>query len=119
MTAPRVATPRSATRSSAHVSASAPDRSVYRRRRLVAACGFLAFVLGLTVLFGSSGAQAELEDPVAGHVVVAPGETLWDVAATSAPAGVTTQDQLEAIRTLNGFTGADVPAWTVVLLPAR
>lgn len=94
-------------------------QAVYRRRRLVVAAGFLALVLALTVLFGSAGAEAELEDPVGGHVVVAPGETLWDVAAETAPAGVHTQQQLDAIRELNGFDGAAVPAWTVVLIPTR
>lgn len=93
-------------------------RAVYWRRRLVVVLGFLGLVLALTMLFGNAGAEAELEDPVGGHAVVEPGETLWDIAAATAPPGIRTQQQLDAIRELNGLAGADVPAWTVVLLPA-
>lgn len=94
-------------------------RGVYWRRRALVAGGFLALVLAMTVLLGSAGAEAELADPVAGHAVVDPGQTLWEVAAATAPVGVDVRDQLAAIMRLNGLDGASVPAWTVVLLPAR
>lgn len=94
-----------------------PSAATYRRRRLVVLAGFLSLVLGLTLLFGNGGAEAELTDRVAGHEVVAPGETLWDVAVATAPAGVDVRDQLAAILELNGLPSGDVPAWTVVLIP--
>lgn len=96
-----------------------PSAATFRRRRLVVLAGFVSLVLGLTLLFGAGGAEAELTDRVAGHEVVAPGTTLWDIASTTAPAGVDVRDQLDAIIELNGFTGGDVPAWTVVLIPQR
>ncbi|MEX2550147.1 MAG: hypothetical protein WD638_07960 [Nitriliruptoraceae bacterium] len=73
----------------------------------------------LTVAIGRVGAEAELADPVAGHAVIEPGETLWSVAVATAPEDVDPREQLRAIQDLNDLTGADVEAWTVVLLPAR
>lgn len=86
-----------------------------RRRGLVLGA-VLALVLALLLL--GNGAQAELADPVEGHAVVQPGETLWDVAAMHAPDGVDPRAYLQAIGELNGLDGA-VDPWTVVLLPAR
>lgn len=95
------------------------SRAVYWRRRAVVAAGFVLLVLALTGLFGAGGAEADLQDPVAGHVVVEPGQTLWDVAAATAPGGTDTRAQLAAIIDLNGLRDSAVPAWTVVLLPVR
>ncbi len=62
---------------------------------------------------------AAAEPPrAAGHVVLQPGETLWDVAVRSAPADVDPRAQLEALRRLNGFGSGALDAWTVVLVPA-
>jgi Tfp pilus assembly protein FimV len=106
-TAAEVAALRPATRASA-----------WRRRiGAVAVLVLLAFLL--TVAIGRVTAGADLADPVAGTVTVGPGETLWDVAAATAPAGVDTRQQLEAIVDLNGFDGGSVEPWTVILLPAR
>lgn len=92
--------------------------SAWRRRiGAVAVLVLLAFLL--TVAIGRVTAGAELADPVAGSVTVGPGETLWDVAAATAPAGVDTREQLEAIVDLNGFDGDAVEPWTVILLPDR
>jgi hypothetical protein len=92
--------------------------AVYARRRLVAVGIMVVLITVLAVVVGRAGAQAQLEDPVAGHVVVQPGETLWDVAVATAPDGMDPRAQLEALRDLNGLDGA-IDAWTVVLLPAR
>ncbi|TVP72542.1 MAG: hypothetical protein EA340_03335 [Nitriliruptor sp.] len=94
-------------------------RATVLRRRLVALAGLVLLLTLLTVAVGRVGAEAELADRVAGHTVLAPGDTLWDVAVSSAPEGVDPREQLSAIRVLNGFEGAAVDAWTVVLLPAR
>jgi Tfp pilus assembly protein FimV len=96
-----------------------PTRATYWRRRAVAITVLLVAAFLLTALIGRVGAEAELEDKVAGHVVVEPGETLWDVAAQTAPDGVDTREQLRAVAELNGFEGSSVDAWTVVLIPAR
>ena len=79
-----------------------------------------AAVTLLAVLVGP--ARSMLIDPempvAAGHVVLEPGETLWDVAVRSAPNGVDPREQLDALRRLNGFGSAGLDAWTVVLIPA-
>lgn len=96
-----------------------PDRMTIIRRRVVALAVLLLAAFLLTVAIGRVGAEAELADPVAGHAVIEPGETLWAIAVDTAPANVDPREQLRAIQDLNGLTSADVEAWTVVLLPAR
>ena len=98
---------------------STPTRTTYRRRRVEVLTGLVLVVLALTVLIEGSGAEAELADPVAGHVVVAPGDTLWDIAVDTAPAGVDPRRQLESLRELNGLQGGQLEAWDVVLIPAH
>lgn len=95
------------------------SRATLRRRRLVALVALLVLSTLLTMAIGRVGAQAELAEPVAGHAVVAPGDTLWDVAVDTAPNGVDPREQLAAIRGLNGLDSSAVAPWTVVLLPAR
>ena len=111
---------RTTTPTAAEVAALRPgsQASAWRRRvGAVAVLVLLAFLL--TVAIGRVTAGAQLADPVAGTVTIGPGETLWDVAAATAPAGVGVQEQLGAIESLNGFEGAPLEPWTVVLLPAR
>jgi hypothetical protein len=99
---------------------SAPtSRASTWRRRTAAVLTMLAVVFLLAVAVGRIGASADLQDRVAGHVVIEPGETLWDVAVATAPDGTDPRAQLRAIQELNGIGGGDVDAWTVVLLPAR
>lgn len=94
-------------------------RETYQRRRAVAVVLLVLFAFLVTVAIGRVGAQAGLEDRVAGHVVVEPGQSLWDVAAATAPDGVDTRQQLADLRELNGIDGSHLDAWAVVLLPAR
>jgi hypothetical protein len=105
-------------RTACEVSASLAP-STYRRRRLKVLAGLVLIVFALTVSIGRVGAEAELADPVAGHVVVEPGATLWDVAVDTAPEGMDPRRQLAELRELNGFDGTHLEAWTVVLIPAR
>jgi Tfp pilus assembly protein FimV len=106
-TAAEVAALRPATRASAW------------RRRLGAIAVLVLLAFLLTAGIGRVTAGAELADPVAGTVTIGPGETLWEVAAATAPEGVGVNEQLAAIEDLNGFAGGAVEPWTVVLLPAR
>ncbi len=87
-------------------------------RRIVAAL-VAAAVLAVTAMAvtGAVAERAALPE-VAGHVVLQPGETLWDVAVRSAPAGVDPRRQLDTIRRLNAFGPGALDAWTVVLIPA-
>jgi len=96
-----------------------PSAAVLWRRRVVAVLGLVLVAFLLTVAIGRVVAEAELADKVAGHVVVQPGQTLWDVAAATAPDGVDPRRHLDDLVRLNGFDASTVDAWTVVLLPAR
>lgn len=93
--------------------------ATYRRRRAAVLLVLVGALLALGAAIGGVGALAELEDPVAGHVVVAPGDTLWEVAVATAEEGVDPRAQLAAIQELNGLAGGEVEAWTVLLLPAH
>lgn len=89
-----------------------PSRPVARTVALLAASALLVAATLGTVMTGA-------EEPVAaGHVVLQPGETLWDIAVRSAPAGVDPRHQLDIVRRLNGFGPGTLDAWTVVLIPA-
>ena len=93
------------------------SRAVYVRRRIAVGLGVLLAALAL-VLFGQAiSAEAGGGAPVTGgHVVVQPGESLWQVAEANAPAGTDVRAYLQDLQDLNGLSG-DVAAWTVVLLP--
>jgi hypothetical protein len=93
------------------------DRRVFVRRRIAVLAATLALAMGGAVLgLGVASASAPVAE-VSGHVVLQPGETLWDVAVRSAPPGVDARRQLADIRRINGFGGTALEAWTVVLLP--
>jgi hypothetical protein len=96
-------------------------RSASRRAALVRAASTIVAV-ALVVGFAAAASSALLDradaPAVAGHVVLQPGETLWDVAVRSAPAGVDPRRQLDVLRRLNGFGPGALDAWTVVLIPA-
>lgn len=95
------------------------SRAVHLRRRSGLILAVLGLAMTLVLLVGAVGATADLQRPaVSGQVVLEPGATLWEVAATHAPDGVDPRTYLGAIVDVNGFTSGDVPAWTVVLLPA-
>lgn len=90
-----------------------------RRGKLAIGALLAGAALGLFALLGVGTGTAEPAAAVAGHVVVEPGQTLWDVAVGAAPAGSDPRAYLADLLVLNGFDGADVPAWTVVLLPTE
>jgi hypothetical protein len=96
-----------------------PSRATFWRRRAAAVAVLLVAAFVLTALIGRVGAEAELEEKVAGHVVVQPGESLWDVAVATAPDGVDPREQLRAVADLNGLESSSLDAWSVVLIPAR
>ena len=95
-----------------------PPPAVLLRRRL-AAVVVLALVVSLVAaLIGRWGAEADPSERIAGHVVVAPGDTLWDVAVATTPAGRDAREHLAAIRAMNGFGAGPLAPWTVVAIPA-
>lgn len=96
-----------------------PSAAVYRRRRAVAISGVLLLSALLVVLLWQGGASATLADRVDGHVVVEPGDTLWEIADDHAPADVDTRSYVQQIKALNGVSAEGLAAWSVVLLPAQ
>ena len=96
----------------------APDRSVYLRRRVLVALAVTALLAVVTVGLGRIAATAAPDTATGGHVVVEPGQTLWQVAVEHAPADTDPRAYLDRIVQVNGFDGAAVDAWEVVLLPA-
>jgi hypothetical protein len=96
-----------------------PQAVYWRRRALVLLVVVLALLtVGAVVGGGGSSAEAGLSSDVAGQAVLRPGDTLWELAAETAPDGITLHQQLRALRDLNGLRSDQVPAWTIVLLPA-
>ena len=93
-------------------------RLTARGRRVVA---LLALVLALgTILLGSQGATAG-GSPRAQEVVaytVAPGETLWSIAASVAAPTEDVRDVIAELEDLNGLTGAGLQAGQQLLVPA-
>jgi hypothetical protein len=96
---------------------------VLRRRRTVATIVLGAVLLGLVVLAVGLGGAAVAEAPSgpvpvgSAVVVVAPGETLIDVAHRSAPAA-DTDAVVERIRTDNHLVGSTVTAGRPLVVPA-
>jgi hypothetical protein len=96
-----------------------PARAPSRTRAVALAAIVASVLLALSGVAGAAFVSASGELEVAGHVVLQPGETLWDVAVRSAPAGVDPRRQLDDLRRINGFGPGALDAWTVVLIPAR
>lgn len=96
-----------------------PSPATYWRRRAGVLLVLLVVGLLLVGVVGQVGASADLADRVDGHVVMEPGQTLWEIAVATAPAEVDAREQLARIEELNGVRASDVEAWNVILLPAR
>ncbi len=95
-----------------------PSRAVYLRRRLTVVLAVILLALGLVLFGGAMGAEAGGGAPITGgHVVVEPGQTLWEVAIDNAPAGTDIRGYLADLQDLNGLHDGQVAAWSVVLLP--
>lgn len=95
------------------------QRRKYLRRRIAVISTLVVAVFVLGIAVGRVGAAAELSRSTTSHDVIAPGETLWDVAARTAPPGIDTRRHLADIRRVNGLDTSNVDAWTVVAIPAR
>lgn len=87
-------------------------------RRLVALGVVVALVTALGVAAGTVVADAQRPAGSAGHHVVEPGQTLLEVAGATAPEGIGTRRQLQALREVNGLGADPVAAWQVLVLPA-
>ncbi|GEL94267.1 LysM peptidoglycan-binding domain-containing protein [Cellulomonas composti] len=86
------------------------------RGRVVVALLALALLAGAFVL----GTRAAADEAVgSGYVehVVAPGETLWQIAAGVRADGESTQDAVDALVRLNGLSGPQVMAGETLKVP--
>lgn len=94
------------------------DVTAYGIRRLVSVLAVLVLALALVLTSNAISAEAGGDlPPTAGHAVIQPGQTLWDVAVANTPAGTDVRAYLADIEQLNGIRAHDVDAWDVVLLP--
>ena len=90
-----------------------------RRGRLVVLLVVLAVLLGSSWLLTQSGVGAVPERdarPVIGHVVVQPGETLWEIAGRVDPEA-DRRVTVARIVELNGLSGAEVGAFQRLAVP--
>lgn len=98
----------------------APSGPVQAWRRRIGALVVLAAVVVVLVqaLAGTVQQAAPATVPAsAATVVVQPGQTLWDVAVTHAPADTSTWAYVERLSELNGVTAGELQAWQVLRLP--
>lgn len=62
------------------------------------------------------GAAVAVADPALGQHIVAPGDTLWQLAVAAVP-GADPRETVDRIMRLNGLTAAEVEVGRVLLIP--
>ena len=105
----------------APASSLAPTGPLQAWRRRIGALVVLAAIVVLIgqALLGPADAVSPATQPVStATVVVQPGQTLWDIASTHAPADTSTWTYVEQLSELNGVSGSSLDAWQVLRLPA-
>ncbi len=89
---------------SAAAGCASPEVRLTRRGRLVVLMGVLAPVFGIVMLIGAPAASTDqTHHPEGRTVVVEPGDTLWDIAASVAPSE-DPRDVISQIVDLNSLT---------------
>jgi hypothetical protein len=92
-------------------------RLTRRGRALVVLVLVMATLVAIALLSrGPVDAATGRGGPVVSHVTVAPGETLWHIAAREAPAA-DRRDMVDRIIELNGLRGAGVMAGQQIAVP--
>jgi predicted Zn-dependent protease len=98
-------------------SARMPRRRLTRKGRLAVLLGAAAVLFAMFSLGRvSTQAATTSKPPALRHVVVQPGETLWQVAERAAPTS-DTRIEVARIISLNGLAGASVEPGEELLLP--
>lgn len=88
------------------------------RRGRLAITLVVAVLLAAVAVVGARAAwAAPTSAPATATVTVLPGQTLWQIASSSAP-GADPRDAIIEIRELNGLTGSQVFAGQVLTVPA-
>jgi multidrug efflux pump subunit AcrA (membrane-fusion protein) len=98
-----------------------PIKLTRRGRMLVSTLSFVAMLaISLVSLFGIATASAkasnEASNSTTTQIVVAPGETLWTIAARVNPE-IDPRAVIEDIKALNVIEGSEVYAGQVLLVP--
>jgi Tfp pilus assembly protein FimV len=86
----------------------AAERAMLRRRAALASIGLLVVIAGLFAT-GSEGTAPAAGAKGPSAVVLHQGETLWDLAARHAPAGMDVRSYIDAILERNGLTTLPEP----------
>ena len=97
-----------------------PSGGITRRGRLARTCVVLSLTVVMAAGFASKSGAGQVEASTAPSyeiVVVAPGETLWSVAAAYASGDV--QGMVNDIREANNLTGFDLQAGQRLRVPLK
>ena len=97
-----------------------PSGGITRRGRLARTCVVLSLTVVMAAGFASKSGAGQVEASAAPSyeiVVVAPGETLWSVAAAYASGDV--QGLVNDIREVNNLTGFDLQAGQKLCVPLK
>ena len=97
-----------------------PSGGITRRGRLARTCVVLSLTVVMAAGFASKSGAGQVEASTAPSyeiVVVAPGETLWSVAAAYASGDV--QGMVNDIREANNLTGFDLQAGQKLRVPVK
>jgi len=97
-----------------------PSGTLTRRGRLARTCVVLSLTVVMAAGFASQSGAGQVEASTAPSyeiVVVAPGETLWSVAAAYASGDV--QGMVNDIREANNLTGFDLQAGQKLRVPLQ
>jgi LysM repeat protein len=97
-----------------------PSGGITRRGRLARTCVVLSLTVVMAAGFASKSGAGQVEASTAPSyeiVVVAPGETLWSVAAAYASGDV--QGMVNDIREVNNLTGFDLQAGQKLRVPLK
>ena len=94
-------------------------RNVALRRRIAALLVIAVVALAVSGLWAMRSEAASDTGPVEATVVVAPGETVWDIAAEYVPPGAHPQAYVAEVLRYNDLTASAVLPGTVLRLPRR
>lgn len=88
-----------------------------RRGRLVVLLLAVTIVLGATFAATRADAGGPVSAPVVERYVVAPGDTLWEIAVGLAKPGEDLRDVVREVQLLNKLPSAGLTAGQAILLP--
>ena len=98
-----------------------PSAAMLLRRRRVAALLILCAVTTGLLVAGWPALRSEAATPAPPpeHVVVGPGDTVWDLAVPRTPPGERPHAYVAEVLTLNGVDAGAIRPGTVLALPRR